>query len=149
MSTAIEKRMITNIITPKKAAELIKENGNKFFWTAFVRKNDKKERNPETGKMEVVAKKGTIRYMNCQTGVKKYLRSPEGVGRKYNFKEHGLQSVYDRKAKGYRSFAWDYMVALRIKGNDYVVLNENCRQFCKDNPDHPMAKLVASVGIEV
>jgi len=148
MTTATESKTI-KIVTPEKASELIKENGNKFFWTAFLRKNDKKAKDAITGETKIVARKGTIRYMNCQTGVKKHLRTPEGVGKKYDFAEHGLQSVYERKSKGYRSFAWDYMVALRIKKNDYVVLNENCREFCRKNPDHAMSKLVAKSGVEV
>jgi len=145
----IEARKVTKIITSDKASELIKENGNKFFWTAFVRKGDKKVKDAITGASRVVARKGSIRYMNCQTGVRKHLKTEGGEGRRYSFKEHRLTSVFDRKAKGYRSFAWDYMVALRVKGINYVVLNEVSRNFCKNNPDHEMSKMIKDSGIEV
>jgi len=145
----IETRKVTRIITSDKASELIKGNGNKFFWTAFVRKGDKKVKDAITGERRIVARKGSIRYMNCQTGVRKHLKTESGSGRKYSFKEHRLTSVYDRKARGYRSFAWDNMVALRVKGIDYVVLNEVSRNFCKDNPNHEMSKMIVGAGIEV
>lgn len=145
----IKTRRKIRVITPDKAAELIKENGSKFFWVAFIRKTDKKSKNPITGEYEVVAKKGSIRYMNCQIGVKKHLRTPAGIGKKYDFTKYRLQSVYDRKAKGYRAFAWDYIVALRIAKKDYVVLNERIRQFCKHNPNHELTKRVLKAGVEI
>lgn len=132
------------IVTPDKAHELIKAHGNKFFWAAFVRKTDKKN---EQG--EIVARKGDIRYMCCQTGVKKGRKTPNGEGRKYNFTEKRLSCVWDRQKKAYRSFAWDNLVYLKIGGGKYVVLNEVSRDFCQRNPEHEMAKVYEENGVLV
>lgn len=136
------------IITADKAHELIQENGSKWFWTAFIRKTDKRARNKQ-GVMVTTSKKGDIRYMCARTGVKSKLRTNKGEGRKYNFTEKRLSSVWDRQVQGYRAFSWDHMVYLKIGGRKYVVMTENARQFCKANPDHEMAIAVKKNRVEV
>jgi len=122
------------IITADKAHELIKEKGGRWFWTAFIRKGDKKVDGV------VVARKGDIRYMCCRTGVKKGLKTENGEGRKYNYTDKRLASVWDRHAGAYRAFGWDNLVYLKIGGEKYVVLTEAARQFCLKNPDHEMSQ---------
>ena len=51
------------IITADKAHELIKEKGNRWFWAAFIRKGDKKAKDPTTGKNVIVAKLKLIALM--------------------------------------------------------------------------------------
>lgn len=136
------------IITPNKAQELIKKHGNKWFWAAFVRKNDKVAKDA-LGNKVTVARAGDIRYMCCRTGVKKHLKTPNGEGRAYNFTEKRLTSVWDRKANGYRAFSWDYLTLLKIGGEKYVVLNETSRSFCRRNPKHDIASAFVSNGIVV
>jgi len=122
------------IITADKAHELIKEKGNRWFWAAFIRKTDKKV----DGKY--IARKGNIRYMCCRTGVKKGLKTANGEGRRYNYTEKRLTSVWDRQKGAYRAFGWDNLVYLKIGGKKYVVLTETARQFCLRNKTHEMAK---------
>jgi hypothetical protein len=136
------------VITADKAHDLIKEHGQRFFWVAFTRKNDKVEKDPSTGEKVVVARKGDIRYMNAQTGVKKGRKTPNGEGRKYSFTGKRLSSVWDRQAKAYRAFSWDNLVYIKIGGGKYVVLTEEARQFCLNHPDHEMAKVLRENGIE-
>jgi len=124
------------IVTADKAHELIKEKGNRWFWTAFIRKTDKKVAG------EFVARKGDIRYMCCRTGVINKRKTANGEGRKYNYTDKRLTSVWDRSAGDYRAFSWDNMVYLKIGGKKYVVLTEAARQFCLKNPDHEMSKAI-------
>lgn len=48
---------------------------------------------------EFIKKDGTVRIMNCRTGVKKHLR---GGRLAFNPKDYGLLPVFDLKKKGYR-----------------------------------------------
>lgn len=129
------------IITADKAHELVKEKGGRWFWTAFIRKTDKMGKDQD-GNRVMLAKAGDIRYMCARTGVRKGLRTDDGEGRKYNFTEKRLSSVWDRQKQAYRAFSWDHLVYLKIGGKKYVVLTEAARQFCKANPQHEMAKAI-------
>jgi len=137
------------IINAEKANEMIKKNGTKIFHATFIRKHDKVEKDQQTGEKILVAAAGTLREMTCRTKVKKHLKTENGEGRKYNFTDRRLSSVYDINAKGYRSFSWDHLVMLKMAKEEYVVLTENCRQFCLNNPEHQIAQAVADSGIEL
>jgi len=134
------------IITADKAEELIRKHKGKIFWVAFTRKTNKKKRNPETGEMVFVARKGDIRYMSCRTGVKAGVK---GVGRNFDPKEKRLISVYDIQKKGYRMFSKDHLVYLKIARKKYVVLTENAREFCLKHPEHEMTKAVKANRVEL
>lgn len=57
--------------------------------------------------VEFIKKDGTIRKMNCRTGVKKYLSNN---GKKIKLSspiDNGILRVYDIHAKGYRSINLD------------------------------------------
>ena len=131
------------IINADKASELVKKHGTKIFHASFIRKGDKKEN------CVVVAAAGTIREMTCRTKVKKHLKTEGGEGRAYNFTSKRLSSVYDVNAKGYRSFSWDHLVQLKLAKEVYIVLTEQCRQFCITNPEHDISKAVSGSGIEL
>jgi hypothetical protein len=137
------------VITADKAHELIEEKGQKFFWVAFTRKNDKVIKDPKTGLKIVASRAGDIRYMNCQTKVKKHLKTPNGEGKKYNFTSKRLTSIYSRMDKGYRSFSWDHLIYLKIAGQKFVVLTEEARKFARNNPDHELAQVLRDHGIEI
>jgi len=131
------------IINAEKASELVKKHGTKIFHATFIRKTDKKENGV------VVSPAGSLREMTCRTKVKKHLKTENGEGRAYNFTAKRLSSVYDINAKGYRAFSWDHLVQLKVAKEVYVVLTEQCRQFCLANPEHDIAKAVAESGIEL
>ena len=137
------------IIMPEQAHEKIKESNSKFFTVVFRRKKDKVEKDPVTGNRIIVAKAGDLREMNCRTGVKSHLTTPNGEGRKYSFSAHDLVSVYDMRAKGYRSFAWANILTLKISGEEYVVLSPQTLEYCQENPDTILARKVEESGIEV
>jgi len=134
------------IITADKAHELIKKDGNKWFWVAFIRKTDKIGRDNKGNKI-IAARAGDVRYMCARTGVTKGRKTKNGEGRKYNHTEKRLSSVWDRKAQGYRAFGWDNLVYLKIGGKKYVVVNETARQFCKNHPNHEMTKAMKDNGV--
>lgn len=73
-----------------------------------------------TGKIFTVTfikRDGTIRKMNCRLGVKKDLsNNPNKRPQNYNPDEHSLLSVYDMKAKGYRSIRLNTVIRLKIDG---------------------------------
>jgi len=137
-----------SIITADKAEELIKANGSRWFWTAFIRKTDKKGRD-QNGDRILIAKAGDIRYMCARTGVTKGRKTPNGEGRKYNFSEKRLISVWDRQAKDYRAVSKDHMVYLKCGGRKYVVLTDATTKFCKENPTHEMSKAVKANKVVV
>ena len=68
-----------------------------------------------------VKKDGTVRQMNCRTGVTKYL--VENPTRKaYDRLPKLLLSVYDMQAKGYRSVNLKTMFKLKINKTEYEVI---------------------------
>lgn len=59
---------------------------------------------------------GEKRVMNCQFGTVKYTK---GVGKKFEDADHNLITVYDLKAKGYRSFKADRVISIKAHGEVY------------------------------
>ena len=136
------------IIMPEQAHGKIKDTHGKMFTVVFRRKNDKVERDADTGEKKIIAHAGDLRSMNCRTEVKSKLATPNGEGRKYRFSDHDLVSVYDMQAKGYRSFAWENVVTLKAFGEEYIVLSKQTREYCNENPESDVAKKVEDSGIE-
>ena len=136
------------IINADKASELVKKHGTKIFHATFIRKTDKVSKGQD-GEKVIVATAGSLREMTCRTKVKKHLKTEGGEGRAYNFSERRLSSVYDVNAKGYRAFSWDHLVQLKLAKEVYIVLTEQCRQFCLGNPEHEIAQAIADSGIEL
>lgn len=85
------------ITSQETLARKIKSAGNRFFTVEFLKKD------------------GTIRRMNCRTGVKKHLTG-NGTPRP---QKPGLVTVYDVQAKGYRSFYIGKLISLTIGGKTY------------------------------
>jgi len=147
-NTGHERNDVMNIILPEQAHAKIKESHGKIFSVVFRRKNDKVEKNPETGERVVVAKAGDLREMNCRTEVKSKLATPNGEGKKYVFSAYDLVSVYDMQVKGYRSFKWSNVVTMKINGKEYIVLSEQTLEYCRENPESDIAKKVKNSGME-
>ena len=87
----------TNYIKRGNLLRLIELNQGKFFTVEFIKKD------------------GTLRRMNCRTGVKKYLSKN---GRKIQTippTENGILRVYDLK-NGYRSINIDTIQRISICG---------------------------------
>jgi hypothetical protein len=57
--------------------------------------------------VEFIKKDGTIRKMNCRTGVKKYLSNNGKQIKLSSPIDNGILRVYDIHAKGYRSINLD------------------------------------------
>lgn len=70
--------------------EMITRTNGKFFTVEFVKKD------------------GSIRKMNCRTGVTRHLRAREGVGSSTAHIEKYV-TVYDVHAKGYRTINVDQL----------------------------------------
>lgn len=135
------------IILPEQAQEKINDTHGKIFSVVFRRKRDKIEKN-EHGEKVVLAKAGDLREMTCRTEVKSKLKTPNGEGKKYVFSEYNLVSVYDLKKKAYRSFSWKNVIKMKMSGEEYIILSEQTRDYCKKNPDSEIAKIVQNSGIE-
>jgi hypothetical protein len=136
------------IIMPEQAHAKISDTHGKIFSVVFRRKRDKVERDKDTGEKVVVAKAGDLREMNCRTEVTSKRVTPNGEGKKYSFSAHNLVSVYDMQKKGYRSFAWENVVILKVNGTEYVVLSSQTLDFCQTNPESEVAETVRDSGIE-
>lgn len=66
-------------------------------------------------------KDGTIRRMNCRTGVKRYVKGadvPDG----HVSKRDDMLVVYDVKANGYRCLSRDSVIAIRYGKAEVAVL---------------------------
>ena len=63
-----------------------------------------------------VKKDGSIRNINCRTGVAKYLKGGE---KRYDY--DNLLCVYDMQSRGYRTINIDTLMQLRTGGNTYHV----------------------------
>jgi hypothetical protein len=136
------------IIMPETAHQKIRDTHGKLFTVVFRRKNDKVEKDAETGERKIVAHAGDLRQMNCRTEASAKRTTEEGEGKKYSFSAHELVSVYDMHKKGFRSFAWKNVVLLKAFGEEYVVLSEQTKAYCNENPDSDIAKKVEKSGIE-
>lgn len=93
-------------ITSEEAADLILNSKGSIFTVEFTKKD------------------GTHRVLNGRKGVKKYLR---GGSLAYNPEDKGLIGVYDIQlppGKGYRMLHKDSIVALRINGKNYRVVQK-------------------------
>lgn len=87
-------------VTAQKAYDLINEHKGEFF-TVVVRKKD-----------------GTLRTMNCRTGVKKYL---SGGKLAYDPSKVLNVPVYSLDAKGYRTVKCSSIQSLSLSGDTYEV----------------------------
>lgn len=83
-------------MTVQKLIELTK-NGN-IFSVQFVKKD------------------GTLRYMVCRLGVKKYLKGGE---LKFDAKSRGLLPVFDMQKQAYRMINTNTLVSAKINGEKY------------------------------
>jgi hypothetical protein len=135
------------IIMPEQANKKIKNSHGKIFSVIFRRKTDKIVN--KDGQKVIVAKAGDLREMTCRTEVRSKLHTPNGEGKKYNFSEKHLVSVYDMQKKAYRSFSWENIIQLKIRGKEYIVLSSQTLQYCKENPNSNIAKKVEENHIEV
>lgn len=88
------------IINKFEALDMIRETNGQVFSVAFTKKD------------------GTVRHMNCRTGVKKHLAGGE---LKFDPKSKGLFSVYDMQVKGYRFINLNTIQGLQIAGEFYTV----------------------------
>ena len=88
------------IISKFKAMQLMNETNGQVFSVAFTKKD------------------GSVRHMNCRTGVTKHLK---GGKLAFDPMERGLFSVYDMQSKGYRFINLDSMHGLQIAGEFYTV----------------------------
>ncbi|MAH47140.1 hypothetical protein CMI37_15035 [Candidatus Pacearchaeota archaeon] len=86
------------IISKEQAKDIIYNQRGKIFGATFIKKD------------------GSIRDMNCRTGVAKYLK---GGHKLYNY--GNLICVFDLKNKGYRTINIDTLRSLRIKGDTFYV----------------------------
>ena len=88
------------LISKEQAKDIIYNHKGKIFGATFVKKD------------------GSIRNMNCRTGVAKYLK---GGMKLYSY--GNLICVYDLNKKGYRTININTLKSLRIKGNKYNISN--------------------------
>lgn len=88
------------IINKNQAVELMGETSGQVFSVVFTKKD------------------GSVRHMNCRTGVKKYVK---GVGLAFDAKEKGLFGVYDMQSKGYRFINVNTIQGLQVAGEFYTV----------------------------
>jgi len=91
-------------IRKSKVKDLIYKQNGRFFSAWFIKKN------------------GKIRYMNCRTGVSKYLK---GKKRLYDYDD--LICVYDIQAKGYRTINIETLFRLKIGGIYIEVSKDSLR----------------------
>ena len=91
------------IITKDEARKLIEnEFTGKFFTVVFIKRSD-----------------GTVRKMNCRTGVRKNLLSQE---LRFNPTKKGLKNVYDMKKRKYRFIALENIKRIKMGKRDYKVI---------------------------
>lgn len=105
-----------------KARDLIYKQNGRFFSAWFVKKN------------------GKIRYMNCRTGVSKYLK---GKKRLYSY-DH-LLTVYDIQAKGYRTININTLLRLKIDGKHISVSKDSLR----DEKVKALARKLSELVIDI
>ena len=86
------------IIKKKLAKKMIYNLQGKVFGATFVKKD------------------GSIRNINCRTGVAKYLKGGE---KRYDY--DNLVCVYDMQIEDYRNINIDTLMQLRTGGNTYHV----------------------------
>lgn len=86
-------------MTLQEFVDRARESGH-IFGVEFVKRTD-----------------GALRSMVCRTGVTK---GTHGGSMGYNPADHGLLSVYDMEAKGFRSIPVDAIVRLSMEGTKYV-----------------------------
>ncbi len=81
-----------------------------------VSRKEAKDFIPKRGQIfsvKFIKKDGTIRHMNCRTGVKKYLK---GGKLAFNPDDYNLVSVCDMKEKKYKFISLTTMLELRVGG---------------------------------
>ena len=66
--------------------------------------------------VEFVKADGSIRNLNGRMNVKKHLK---GVGKKFDDAEYDLITIYDLKAKGYRSFKVSNLKSIKAHGREW------------------------------
>lgn len=91
------------LINPQEAYDLIQEHKGKMFSATFVKNN------------------GTLREINCRTGVKRYL---QGGSLAYNPADRLNVPVYDLSKNDYRTIKCSQLIYLSIGGEDYQVIAE-------------------------
>ena len=88
------------VINKFEAVDMMRDTNGRVFSVAFTKKD------------------GSIRHMNCRTGVKKHLAGGE---LKFDARAKGLFSVYDMQSKGYRFINLNTIHGLQIDGEFYTV----------------------------
>jgi hypothetical protein len=88
------------VINKKTALEIIKNTNGKVFSVVFTKKD------------------GTVRHMNCRTGVKKHVK---GVGLAFDPSEKDLVGVFDMKNNGYRFINLQTIKGLQVSGEFYTI----------------------------
>jgi len=86
-------------VTHKQAVKMIQESNGKMFGILFEKRTD-----------------GSLREMNCRTGVTKHLKGGQSTIRNKN-----LISVYDVQKAGYRCIPHEGIRQLTIGGEVYKV----------------------------
>jgi hypothetical protein len=92
-------------ITTTEAANLIRNSNGQFFTATFTKRSD-----------------GTLRTMNCRTGVTRHLHGGE---LSFNPAEKGLLIVFDAQKQGYRCIPLESITRLAISGQQYDVAPEH------------------------
>jgi hypothetical protein len=88
------------VIDTEQAVKLMNETNGNIFSVVFTKKD------------------GSIRHMNCRTGVKKHVK---GVGLAFDPSKKGLYGVFDMKNEGYRFITVSQIQGLQIAGKFYTV----------------------------
>jgi len=90
-----------NQITVENAVKLMKATDGQIFSVEFEKKD------------------GTIRRMNCRTGVTKGVK---GVGLSYDPKDFDLMTVFDLQKKNFRMINTSTLRSVTVKGQTYAVV---------------------------
>jgi hypothetical protein len=94
------------IVSSQEAYNILSQSKGKIFSAIFIKKD------------------GTVREMNCRTGVKKYLR---GGSLSYNPSDYLNIPVFDLVKKAYRTIKCDNLISFKLEGKMYKVVNTNVK----------------------
>lgn len=92
----------TNAISRDRAAEYISRETSGLIFTAHFVKKD-----------------GTIRTMNCRTGVKVGVT---GAGMRYDPRKFNMLPVYDMRNRGWRMLTLSTLISFNIHGETFIVV---------------------------
>lgn len=92
---------MNNKITIENAVQLMKSTDGQIFSVEFEKKD------------------GTIRQMNCRTGVKKGVK---GVGLAYDPQEYDLMTVFDLQKNSFRMINTSTLRKVTFKGQTYAIV---------------------------